>query len=105
MLYVIAAIHTLGEAQKEIITYVKELKNSIPKLSEKMSEKNCVHRETTPQEKSHAAVEKGFEKGSSFVTQEDVIAMMEKRASQEFRSLEVYSWASIPSQSPPYAIP
>lgn len=91
MLYVIAAIHTLGEAQKEIITYVKELKNLIPKLSEKMSENDCEHRETTPQEESHAAAKKGFEKGSSFVTQEDVIAMLEKRAAQEFRSLEVCS--------------
>lgn len=48
MLYVIVAIHTLGEAQKEIIAYVKELKNSIPKLSKKMSEKECVCRETMP---------------------------------------------------------
>lgn len=45
MPYIIAAIHDMGEAQKEIVASVKELKNPILMLSEKMSEKQCAHKE------------------------------------------------------------
>ncbi|KAB2597331.1 hypothetical protein D8674_000251 [Pyrus ussuriensis x Pyrus communis] len=37
-----ATIHVLGEAQKEIVASVKQLKNSIPKLSEKANDKDCM---------------------------------------------------------------
>ncbi|KAB2633850.1 S ribonuclease [Pyrus ussuriensis x Pyrus communis] len=33
--YIITSIHALGEAQKEIAAFMKELKNSIPKPNEK----------------------------------------------------------------------
>ncbi|KAB2617921.1 hypothetical protein D8674_013790 [Pyrus ussuriensis x Pyrus communis] len=52
---IIATIHALGEAQKEIVASVKKLKNSIPKLSEKASNKDCTPREKASQEESAAA--------------------------------------------------
>lgn len=52
---IIANIHTLGEAHKEIATSIKELKDSIPKPSEKMNEKDCTQREKTTQEESAVA--------------------------------------------------
>ncbi|KAB2612063.1 S ribonuclease [Pyrus ussuriensis x Pyrus communis] len=42
---IIVTIYALGEAQKEIFTTVKELKNSILKPSEKASVKDCTPRE------------------------------------------------------------
>lgn len=39
---IISTIHALGEAQKEITSSVKELKNLIPKPSKKISGKNLV---------------------------------------------------------------
>ena len=42
---IIAAIHALGKAQKEIAGSVKKLKNSISKPSEKASYKDCTPRE------------------------------------------------------------
>ncbi|TQD75075.1 hypothetical protein C1H46_039393 [Malus baccata] len=38
---IIASIHALGEAQKEIDASVKELKNSIPKPNENANDKDC----------------------------------------------------------------
>ncbi|TQE14151.1 hypothetical protein C1H46_000070 [Malus baccata] len=77
MLGITLTIHALGEAQKEIDAFVKELKNSIPRPSEKASNKNCTPRENASQEKLAAIAGKGSEKAPSFVTQEDVIAMLE----------------------------
>ncbi|TQE10371.1 hypothetical protein C1H46_003968 [Malus baccata] len=45
MLDIIAAIHALGEVKKEINAFVKELKSSILKLSEKANDKDCTPRE------------------------------------------------------------
>ncbi|KAM1733716.1 hypothetical protein ACFX11_019288 [Malus domestica] len=77
MLGITPTIHALGETQKEIDAFVKELKNSIPRPSEKASNKNCMPRENASQEKLAAIASKGSEKAPSFVTQEDVIAMLE----------------------------
>ncbi|KAB2625908.1 hypothetical protein D8674_017568 [Pyrus ussuriensis x Pyrus communis] len=76
---IIAAIHALGEAPKEIAASVKELKNSIPKSSEKASDKDCTPREKTSQEELPAATGKSSEETLSFVTQEDVIAMLKEK--------------------------
>ncbi|CAL8988480.1 unnamed protein product [Prunus brigantina] len=65
---------------------IKELKNSAPKPSEE-NEK--------PQEESAAAGKESEQKGPSFVTQEDVVAMLEKELS---RSQE--DWKYLPQ--PPY---
>lgn len=69
MPYIIISIHAMGEAQKEIVALVKELNSSIPKLREKISEKNCTHKEKTLKEES-AVVGKSSENGNrpSFVT-------------------------------------
>lgn len=83
----IAAIHAMGEAQKEMADTIKELKNSVSKPNEE--------NERHPQEESAAAGKGSEQKGPSFVTQEDVIAMLEKELS---RSQE--DWKYIPQ--PPY---
>ncbi|CAL8988461.1 unnamed protein product, partial [Prunus brigantina] len=66
----LAAIHAMGETQKEMAEMIKELKNSAPKPSEE--------NEKQPQEESAAAGKESEQKGPSFVTQEDVVAMLEK---------------------------
>ncbi|KAB2617367.1 hypothetical protein D8674_013236 [Pyrus ussuriensis x Pyrus communis] len=63
---IIVTIYALGEAQKEIFTTVKELKNSILKPSEKASVKDYTSREKCSQEKLVAALGKGPEKTPSF---------------------------------------
>ncbi|CAL2247644.1 unnamed protein product [Prunus armeniaca] len=83
----ITAIQAMGETQREMMDTIKELKNVISKPSE--------DDDKHPQEES-AAVGKGSEqKGPSFVTQEDVVAMLEEELS---RSQE--DWKYIPQ--PPY---
>lgn len=52
---IIANIHALGEAQKEIATSVKKLKDSIPKPSEKINEKDYAQQEKTTHEESTIA--------------------------------------------------
>ncbi|KAB2608649.1 hypothetical protein D8674_011817 [Pyrus ussuriensis x Pyrus communis] len=74
---IIIAIHALGEAQKESAASVKELKNSISKPSEKSSDKDYRPREKVSQEELAVATGKGPKKTPSFVTEEDVIAMLE----------------------------
>ncbi|CAL8121217.1 unnamed protein product [Prunus armeniaca] len=83
----VAAIRAMGETQREMAEMIKELKNSAPKLSE-VNEKH-------PQEESAAAGKESEQKGPSFVTQEDVVAMLEKELS---RSQE--DWKYLPK--PPY---
>ncbi|KAB2614666.1 hypothetical protein D8674_021254 [Pyrus ussuriensis x Pyrus communis] len=88
ILDIIAAIHALGEAQKQIVAFVKELKNLTPKPSEKTNDKDCTPREKVSQEKLAADVGKGPEKAPSFITQEDAIAMLEKelhRSSEDWK--------------------
>ncbi|KAB2600281.1 S ribonuclease [Pyrus ussuriensis x Pyrus communis] len=68
MLNVIATIHALGKAQKEIITYVKELKNLIPKPSEKTSDKDCTPKDKASHDRSTASAGKGPKKAPSLVT-------------------------------------
>lgn len=70
MPYIIIAIHAMGEAQKEIVASVKKLNSSIPKLREKISEKDCTHKEKTPKKESAVVVGKSSESenGPSFVT-------------------------------------
>ncbi|CAL8995236.1 unnamed protein product [Prunus brigantina] len=83
----VSAIHAMGETQKEMAEMIKELKNSAPKPSEE--------NEKQPQEESAAAGKESEQKGPSFVTQEDVVAMLEKELS---RSQE--DWKYLPQ--PPY---
>ncbi|CAL8136202.1 unnamed protein product [Prunus armeniaca] len=83
----VAAIRAMGETQREMAEMIKELKNSAPKPSE-VNEKH-------PQEESTAARKESEQKGPSFVTQEDVVAMLEKELS---RSQE--DWKYLPQ--PPY---
>lgn len=99
MLDIIAEIHALGEAQKEIVAYVKELKNSIPKLSEKANDKGYTPMEKISQEESAAATCKGFEKMPSFVTQENVIAMLEKELNMSLKY-----WKYVPEPSYPVSL-
>ncbi|BFG41078.1 hypothetical protein CerSpe_273520 [Prunus speciosa] len=83
----ITAIQAMGETQREMMDTIKELKGSISKPTEENGH---------PQEESAAAAGKGSEqKGPSFVTQEDVVAMLERELN---RSQE--DWKYIPQ--PPY---
>ncbi|CAL2248228.1 unnamed protein product [Prunus armeniaca] len=84
---VVAAIHAMGETQKEMAKTIKELKSSIAKPSEE--------NERLPQEEPVAARKSSEQKEPSFVTHEDVIAMLEKKLS---RSQE--DWKYLPQ--PPY---
>ncbi|XP_021804720.1 uncharacterized protein LOC110749029 [Prunus avium] len=77
----------MGETQKEMADTIKELKSSVSKPSEE--------NEKHPQKESAAPGKGSEQKGPSFVTQEDVIAMLEKELS---RSQE--DWKYIPQ--PPY---
>ncbi|CAL9030219.1 unnamed protein product [Prunus brigantina] len=83
----VAAIHAMGQTQREMAEMIKELKSSAPKPSEE--------NEKHPQEESAAAGKESEQKGPSFVTQEDVVAMLEKELS---RSQE--DWKYLPQ--PPY---
>ncbi|KAB2604354.1 hypothetical protein D8674_037781 [Pyrus ussuriensis x Pyrus communis] len=74
---------------------MKVLKNSILKPSEKANDKDCTLREKASQEESTAAAGNSLEKTPSFVTQENVIVMLEKEL---HRSLE--DWKYVPE--PPY---
>ncbi|CAL9028756.1 unnamed protein product [Prunus brigantina] len=77
----------MGETQSEIADTIKELKSSISKLSEENE---------TPSQEEFAAARKGSEqKGPSFVTHKDGIAVLEKKLS---RSQE--DWKYVPQ--PPY---
>ncbi|CAL8089747.1 unnamed protein product [Prunus armeniaca] len=71
----VTAIHAMGETQREMAEMIKELKNSALKPSE-VNEKH-------PQEESAAAEKESEQKGPSFVTQEDVVAMLEKELSRK----------------------
>ncbi|KAM2174790.1 hypothetical protein ACFX1Q_034276 [Malus domestica] len=92
MLDIIAAIHALGETQKEIVAFVKELKNLIPKPIEKTM---IAMLEKAYQDELVVAVSKGLEKTPSFVTQEDVIAMLENELHMSSKD-----WKYVPE--PPY---
>ncbi|CAL9000032.1 unnamed protein product [Prunus brigantina] len=83
----VASIHVMGETQREMADTIKELKSSVSKPSEE--------NERPPQEESVAARRRSEQKEPSFVTHEDVIAMLEKklRRSQE-------DWKYFPQ--PPY---
>ncbi len=83
----ITAMQAMGETQREMMDTIKELRNAVPKPSEE----NTRH----PQDESAAAGKESEQKGPSFVTQEDVVAMLEKELS---RSQE--DWKYIPQ--PPY---
>ncbi|KAB2612603.1 hypothetical protein D8674_034919 [Pyrus ussuriensis x Pyrus communis] len=65
MLDIIVAIHAL-------------VQNSISKPNEKASNKDCTPKENVSHEESTAIVGKGLEKTPSFVTRENVIAMLKK---------------------------
>ncbi|CAL2265591.1 unnamed protein product [Prunus armeniaca] len=84
----VAAIHAMGETQREMMDTIKELKSSVSKPSEE----NNKH----PQGESAAARKGSEQKEPSFVTHEDVIAMLEKKQS---RSQE--DWKYVPQ--PPYS--
>ncbi|CAL8150393.1 unnamed protein product [Prunus armeniaca] len=84
---VVAAIHAMGETQKKMAETIKELKSSIAKPSEED--------DRLPQEEPIAARKSSEQKEPSFVTHEDVIAMLEKKLS---RSQE--DWKYLPQ--PPY---
>ncbi|CAL9020554.1 unnamed protein product [Prunus brigantina] len=64
----------MGETQREMMDTIKELKNA----ASKPSEEDDRH----PQEESTAAGKVSEQKGPSFVTQEDVVAMLEKELSR-----------------------
>ncbi|CAL8168380.1 unnamed protein product [Prunus armeniaca] len=70
----VATILAMGETQREMAEMIKELKNSAPKPSEE--------NEKHPQEESAVAGKESEQKGPSFVTQEDVVAMLEKELSR-----------------------
>ncbi|TQE01852.1 hypothetical protein C1H46_012476 [Malus baccata] len=99
MLDIIAVIHALGEAQKEIVAYVKEMKNSIPKPNEKANDKGCTPRENISQEKSVVATSKGSKKMPSFVTQENVIVMLEKELNMSSKD-----WKYVPEPLYPVSL-
>ncbi|CAL2270332.1 unnamed protein product [Prunus armeniaca] len=82
----ITAMQAIGETQKEMMDTIKELKNAASKPSEE---------DRRPQEESAAAGKGSEQRGPSFVTQEDVVAMLERELS---RSQE--NWKYIPQ--PPY---
>ncbi|CAL8998917.1 unnamed protein product, partial [Prunus brigantina] len=82
----ITAMQAMGETQREMMDTIKELKNAAAKSSEE---------DRRPQEESAAAGKESEQRGPSFVTQEDVVAMLEKELS---RSQE--DWKYIPQ--PPY---
>ncbi|CAL8137096.1 unnamed protein product [Prunus armeniaca] len=84
---IVAAIHSMGETQKEMAETIKELKSSIAKPREE--------NERLPQEEPVAARKSSEQKEPSFVTHEDVIAILEKKLS---RSQE--DWKYLPQ--PPY---
>ncbi|CAL8134335.1 unnamed protein product [Prunus armeniaca] len=69
----VAAIHAMRDTQREMAETIKELKSSVAKPSEE--------NKRLPQEESAAARKGSEQKGPSFVTQEDVIAMLEKELS------------------------
>ncbi|CAL8119364.1 unnamed protein product [Prunus armeniaca] len=69
----ITAMQAMGETQMEIMDTIKELKNAASKPSED---------DRHPQEESAAAGKGSKQKGPSFVTQKDVVAMLEKELSQ-----------------------
>ncbi|CAL2255378.1 unnamed protein product [Prunus armeniaca] len=79
----VIAIQAMGETQREMMETIKELNNSVTKPSEE----NNRH----PQKESAATGKGSKQKGPSFVTQEDVVAMLEKELS---RSQE--DWKYIP---------
>ncbi|CAL8084592.1 unnamed protein product [Prunus armeniaca] len=83
----IAAIHAMGKTQREMTDIIKELKSSVSKPSEE--------NERPPQEESAAARGRSEQKEPSFITHEDLIAMLEKKLS---RSQE--DWKYVPQ--PPY---
>ncbi|CAL2227246.1 unnamed protein product [Prunus armeniaca] len=70
----VAAIHVMGETQREMANTIKELKSSVAKPKEE--------NERLPQEESAAARKGSEQKGLFFVTQEDAIAMLEKGLSR-----------------------
>ncbi|CAL8998748.1 unnamed protein product, partial [Prunus brigantina] len=75
-------MQAMGETQREMMDTIKELKNAASKPSED---------DRRPQEESTAAGKGSEQRGPSFVTQEDVVAMLEKELS---RSQE--DWNPIP---------
>ncbi|CAL8998329.1 unnamed protein product, partial [Prunus brigantina] len=83
----ITAMQAIGETQRKMIFTIKELKNA----ASKPSEEDDRH----PQEESAAAGKGSEQKGPSFVTQEDVVAMLEKDLSWSQED-----WKYIPQ--PPY---
>ncbi|CAL9017726.1 unnamed protein product, partial [Prunus brigantina] len=78
----ITAMQAMGETQREMMDTIKELKNAASKSSEG---------DRRAQEESAAAGKESEQRGPSFVTQEDVVAMLEKELS---RSQE--DWNPIP---------
>ncbi|CAL2232237.1 unnamed protein product [Prunus armeniaca] len=82
----VAAIHAMGETQMEMANTIKKLKSSVAKRSKE--------NERLLQE-SVAAGNRSKQKGPTFVTQEDVIAMLEKELSQSQED-----WKYLPQ--PPY---
>ncbi|TQE06824.1 hypothetical protein C1H46_007541 [Malus baccata] len=78
---------------------MNELKSLIPKPSEKISVKNYVQRKKTSQEESIIVAKKDSEKGLSFVTQEEVIAMLKNEL---HRSSE--DWKYVPESPYPVSL-
>ncbi|CAL8089874.1 unnamed protein product [Prunus armeniaca] len=68
------AIHAMRETRREMADTIKELKSSVSKPREE--------NERLQQEESAAARKGSEQKGPSFVTQEDTIAMLEKEPSR-----------------------
>ncbi|CAL8168080.1 unnamed protein product [Prunus armeniaca] len=83
----VAAIHVMRETQREMVDTIKELKCLVSKPSEE--------NERPPQKESAAARKGSEQKGPSFVTHEDVIAMLENKVSRSHED-----WKYVPQ--PPY---
>ncbi|KAI5350277.1 hypothetical protein L3X38_003168 [Prunus dulcis] len=85
----VAAIHAMGKTQREMADTIKELKSSVAKPNEE--------NEILPQEESVAAGKGSEQKGPSFVTQKDVIAILEKELSQSQEDWKYHSQPPYPS--------
>ncbi|XP_062021382.1 uncharacterized protein LOC133737940 [Rosa rugosa] len=91
MMDLVRILTKFGDTQRELIQAVKELKNPVP-APKPVTEPNDTREKVSQQE---SAAKESEQKGPSFVTQEDVVAILEKefhRANED--------WKYIPQ--PPY---
>ncbi|CAL8098459.1 unnamed protein product [Prunus armeniaca] len=85
----VVAIHAMGETHMEMTDTIKKLKSSVAKSSKE--------NERLPQEESAATGKGSEQKGPSFVTQEDVIAMLEKELSRSQEDSKYFPQPLYPS--------